>query len=71
MLKRGDAGWTPDPYHVALSHKADEIRRDLEMVLERNPNLEPGLAGRLVTILGKANTLADVRWLELLEDAWR
>lgn len=70
-IQRGEAGWTPDAYHTAIAAKADEIRRDLTLVLERNPDLPPGLAGRLVTIIGKAGTLADIRWLEMLEEAWR
>jgi len=70
-LQRGDAGWTPDPFHTAIAHKADDIRRDLYSILERNPDLEPGLAGRLATIAGKAGVMADIRWLEILEDAWR
>lgn len=70
-ITRGEPGFVPDAYHVAVAAKADEIRRDLTAVLERNPDLSPGLAGRPVTIVGKAGTLADIRWLEMLEDAWR
>jgi hypothetical protein len=69
--QRGESGWTPDPYHNALAQRAEEIRRDLIIFLERNPDLTPGQAGKLVSIAGRASIMADYRWLEALENAWR
>jgi hypothetical protein len=69
--QRGEAGYVPDPFLTAISHQADGIRLDLYRVIQRNPGLEPGLLGRLVTIMGKAQALANVEHLEMLEHAWR